>query len=69
MNVFKVGDIVILKSGGPKMTIIETLNKGSVFKTCWFIDGLLKNAEFIGDVLSPHEEKEYTTRSLIRSVK
>jgi uncharacterized protein YodC (DUF2158 family) len=69
MNVFKVGDIVVLKSGGPKMTIIEIFNKGSVFKTYWFIEGILKCGEFIGDVLVFYEEKDYNAPNLIRSVK
>ena len=55
MSIFKVGDIVMLKSGGPKMTITEGFGKGMVYKTCWFVDGVLKWGEFVGDTLTMYE--------------
>jgi uncharacterized protein YodC (DUF2158 family) len=35
MAAFKIGDIVQLKSGGPKMTISEIFDNGTV-RTSWF---------------------------------
>ena len=38
-----IGDIVVLKSGGPKMTIVgsETVGEESSFLCSWFSDGVL----------------------------
>ena len=35
----KIGDVVILNSGGPLMTVIETPKPGFI-KTCWIHDGV-----------------------------
>lgn len=38
MAEIKVGDVVYLKSGGPKMTIAGEPNHGSAFVCGWFVD-------------------------------
>lgn len=55
---FEVGDVVILKSGGPKMTIKEIITKEYYFeggsgdlainkiKTQWFEGSAIKSGEF-----------------------
>jgi len=35
----KIGDVVILNSGGPLMTVIE-IPKPAFIKTCWIHDGV-----------------------------
>ena len=59
---FQVGDVVRLKSGGPKMTValnrtrpnmqnpIEGVFTG-IIKCSWFEQGVLKEAEFNQDML------------------
>ena len=37
MNEFKVGDVVMLKSGGPKMTISSIDSNTSKIRCVWFI--------------------------------
>ena len=32
---FKVGDVVVLKSGGPRMTVTKAGNSASGEPTCW----------------------------------
>lgn len=45
MSQFEAGDIVVLKSGGPDMTVIGKLPRGGY--TCrWFISDELKKEEF-----------------------
>lgn len=44
---FKPGDIVMLKSGGPKMTVREYDEESNTFFCEWFKDGELKKEEFI----------------------
>jgi len=56
---FKVGDVVVLKSGGPKMTIekIEQSNSNNTDVKCvWFNhlqggDEQLKDGKFVSDTL------------------
>jgi len=63
MNKFNVGDVVVLKSGGPKMTICEssvTLQNGSSGCRCiWFVnDNLQKLTLFTEDTLELYSNKE-----------
>lgn len=48
---FKAGDVVVLKSGSPKMTVTETYSNGGVVKTIWFIDGKVNWGEFVSETL------------------
>lgn len=36
-RIFKVGDVVMLKSGGPKMTVLATEGEG--VRCVWFVKG------------------------------
>jgi uncharacterized protein YodC (DUF2158 family) len=55
----KSGDIVELKSGGPKMTVIgRNVNvEENVFYCCWIYDGNYKTAQFRESMLKVVEEK------------
>lgn len=54
-NEFTVGSIVMLKSGGPKMTVIGIENDGSL-DAHWFTDNQkLKQARFLCSSLSAVE--------------
>lgn len=58
MKIFKIGDVVQLKSGGPKMTIILEDIKASGTSTgkvyCeWFFNGDVKSWKFNEEVLTP----------------
>ena len=53
MQEFKIGDILQLKSGGPKMTI-EKIDQflGQTSVHCqWFAGGKLSNGEFLPELL------------------
>ena len=45
MNEVKIGDIVILRSGGPTMTVIET-GPDKFINTVWFVNDELKRDAF-----------------------
>jgi len=47
---FKSGDTVRLKSGGPVMTVAEAWDSGWL-KAAWFQDGDLKSSNFHNDML------------------
>ncbi|MBW7867895.1 MAG: DUF2158 domain-containing protein [Brumimicrobium sp.] len=49
MNTFKVGNVVVLKSGGPSMTI-ESID-GEVVDCVWFSNKELKRATFMSHSL------------------
>jgi uncharacterized protein YodC (DUF2158 family) len=49
-DIFKVGDLVVLKSGGPTMTV-ESIGQGRV-ECVWFIDNELKRSSFDGALLN-----------------
>jgi uncharacterized protein YodC (DUF2158 family) len=52
MTMFKPGDNVKLKSGGPKMTIEEEVHKAPGKYFCiWFDDNIRKREIFSGDTL------------------
>ena len=59
---FKVGDVVMLKSGGPEMTVSETSNFGSgpQAKCQWFGGRKLEDGWFPGQSLIavPSEQKK-----------
>ena len=55
MNELKVGDIVQLKSGGPKMTI-QGINKESV-ECSWFVNKEHKSDFFNYDTLALYSQK------------
>ena len=50
MSQFKVGDIVMLKSGGPSMTVEEIQADGRV-ACSWFDGKSLKSAVFVPGML------------------
>jgi uncharacterized protein YodC (DUF2158 family) len=55
---FKVGDVVQLNSGGPKMTVANVQTDGNV-RCAWFSpDGKLENAVFPPDGLHPAKGKK-----------
>jgi len=54
---FKVGDVVILKSGGPKMTIMKDYQSGW-FLTYWFSENKIISGEFDGNALFRVYEKD-----------
>jgi len=47
---FKVGDVVVLKSGGPKMTVAENYENGW-YLAHWFSNNNLNKGEFKVDTL------------------
>jgi uncharacterized protein YodC (DUF2158 family) len=50
MSKLKVGDIVVLKSGSPQMTVSESYENGWV-KLVWFVDYQPKFSELHEDTL------------------
>ena len=38
-NTFKIGDVVILKSGGPHMTITHEQDENNYVECTWFVNG------------------------------
>ena len=60
MAKFKIGDIVILKSGGPEMTIVgESHLIDNGFEVKWFnMDEELMDSEFPEDALAGEDEYE-----------
>ncbi len=54
-EVFKTGDVVMLKSGGPPLTVREVGNlvdgSGQHVKAAWFQENIFKDASFIGSML------------------
>ncbi len=46
----KVGDIVSLKSGGPKMTVCEIVSPAAT-RCIWFADNKLNSETFIPETL------------------
>lgn len=64
-DTFKVGDVVVLKSGGPKMTVTQfgsaTDGEARVW-TAWFDGENNKNASFPAASVEIWKESEATTR-------
>lgn len=50
-NDLKVGDVVVLKSGGPKMTVDTLQNTRKNLVCCWMENGQIQYAEFKPDML------------------
>lgn len=50
MEKFQLGDVVVLKSGGPKMTIVKDYNTG-FYATCWFNESKMAFGDFTGKSL------------------
>jgi uncharacterized protein YodC (DUF2158 family) len=48
---FKVGDIVMLKSGGPKMTVSEVMAAGTLVRTTWFAGSRNEKGQFPEEAL------------------
>lgn len=60
---FKIGDVVQLKSGGPKMTVKSNgtcmMGKSNgTFACAYFADNLVQNANFYPEMLKLVEEQE-----------
>lgn len=56
---FSAGDVVVLKSGGPKMTVKGAGDNayGRYVVTCnWFIEGVLKQDTFSPEVLKKADD-------------
>ena len=58
MNEFKVGDIVQLKSGGPKMTIEEISEMDNSYCCKWFAGSKLQEGFFAASALIRVEEED-----------
>jgi uncharacterized protein YodC (DUF2158 family) len=56
----KTGDIVRLKSGGPKMTVERTISQTDYVEVdcAWFDGGPLQHGRFRPEMLTPAKEKE-----------
>ena len=52
---FKIGDIVQLRSGGPKMTVTAVLE--TVVQTAWFVGSKKETGAFPFDVIVIHQEE------------
>lgn len=61
---FKVGDVVQLKSGGPKMTVVGTEIEGAkVLVTCQWFDGTkLATEVIIAEALREYKVPRLTVR-------
>jgi uncharacterized protein YodC (DUF2158 family) len=46
MAQFEVGDVVRLRSGGPKMTVQEVIEIGGNIRCQWFVQGEVRTAVF-----------------------
>ena len=56
----KVGDVVMIKSGGPEMTVVrvfENPDKKDMAECQWFQNNQLKKGEFSLDVLKPYKNQ------------
>ena len=60
-QIFKAGEVVLLKSGGPKMTVIGYEPSDSMDVLCtWFVDKESKEKSFPQDVLQKYEYRGIT---------
>ncbi|GAA0004400.1 hypothetical protein BDS110ZK4_24180 [Bradyrhizobium diazoefficiens] len=57
MAEFKIGDIVVLKSGGPRMTVDVVSSDGDVYAT-WFAGSAHKRAHFSKNSIESAPPKE-----------
>ena len=59
---FKVGDMVVLKSGGPIMTVTHVDKKPALVHTTWFTDrGVERAAHFPPAALEEHQPVDQET--------
>jgi uncharacterized protein YodC (DUF2158 family) len=63
MQEFKIGDIVELKSGGPKMTVTGATTSDKEIGCKWFAGGKLNYEFFPPDSLEKVKEKEKEGKS------
>ena len=54
MMPLKVGDVVRVKSGSPRMTVVEV--SGQRISCAWFVDQLLHRKDFDADALTIDEK-------------
>lgn len=52
---FKIGDIVQLKSGGPKMTVTAVLEE--IVRTAWFAGSKKETGAFPFDAIATHQKE------------
>jgi uncharacterized protein YodC (DUF2158 family) len=52
-NQFSLGDVVKLKSGGPKMTVNNSYGDGRTLSCVWFVGTEQKEARFSPEALEP----------------
>ncbi|MDJ0513645.1 MAG: DUF2158 domain-containing protein [Methyloceanibacter sp.] len=57
---FNIGDTVVLKSGGPAMTVTAIDNEGLVVWCTWFDGNDEKQESFPADALEAYSEKGST---------
>ena len=55
-ELFAKGDLVVLKSGGPKMTVVTI--RAPTLHCAWFFNGLLSTGEFSHEALRRPKEKD-----------
>ncbi|MBI6887208.1 YodC family protein [Pseudomonas putida] len=55
---FKVGDLVRIKSGGPVMTVQAVLKSSNLFDCQWFAGKKLEVGRFPADSLVPVQEEK-----------
>lgn len=56
-NEFKSGDIVVLKSGGPEMTVKTFTHSQQAYLCQWFAGKKLEQGNFKSESLSPSNPK------------
>ena len=67
---FSIGDLVVLKSGGPTMTVWE-VDRGDapIYRTCWFVGGILHRDAFSEPELVEHKsEFSDSLRKMIEAI-
>lgn len=57
VNTFKIGDIVQLKSGGPKMTVNERTPGGN-FRCAWFAGNKMETGVFAPEAITSYVEEK-----------
>lgn len=60
MNSLTIGDVVQLKSGGPKMTVCSTEGKGGAYRCCWFNGKRVERADFQFETLKTVNDSDNT---------
>ena len=62
MPELEIGDVVRLRSGGPKMTVQQRTSPGTLNCT-WFLEEELKRSSFTEDSLEKVEDEEGSEKS------